>query len=151
MSSPTQYFVWARWEVTQTQIGWIKLNGICRTTTSRNWMASMACRRSSSGKSSQESQRWASPKRFKRWRLNWSVNLSHFNGSVNVQWHEMERKRPYRRMCSECYWSFEVCSQVPLRSLVILRDLDWKRHGTRIVLINQTERGKELQEWWYSN
>ena len=63
-------------QVTQTRLGWVKSNGIRRTTTSRNWTASMACRRSSSGKSSQDSRRWASSKRFKiLWKEN-SVNLS---------------------------------------------------------------------------
>ena len=51
MSSPIQYFGWARWEVTQSQSGWKKLNGIRRTTISRNWIASM--RTSSSSPSRQ--------------------------------------------------------------------------------------------------
>ena len=71
-----QYFVWARWEVTQAQLGWVKLSGIRRTTTSRNWVASMACRRGSSRKSSQDSRRWASSKRFKNWWTFFSVTLS---------------------------------------------------------------------------
>ena len=41
------------------------LNGIRRTITSRIWIESTVCRRSSSGKYSQESQRWASSRRFK--------------------------------------------------------------------------------------
>ena len=53
-----------------------KLNGIRKTITSRIWIESTECRRSSSGKYSQESQRWASSRRFKNyWQIN-SVNLS---------------------------------------------------------------------------
>ena len=63
------------WELTQTQRGWIKLNDIRRTTSSRNWIASMVCRLSSSGKF-QDSRRKASSKRFKiSWKV-FSVNMS---------------------------------------------------------------------------
>ena len=37
-SSPTQCFVWKRWEMIQTQLGRTVLNGIRRTITSRNWI-----------------------------------------------------------------------------------------------------------------
>ena len=49
---------------------------IQRIITSRNWIASTVCRRSSSGKCCQDSRRWTSSKRFKKlWKVH-SVNLS---------------------------------------------------------------------------
>ena len=74
--SPTQCFVWWKWEMIQLQLGRTKLNGIRRTITSKNWIASRACRRDSSGKYSQESQRWASSRRFNIWWETYTVNLS---------------------------------------------------------------------------
>ena len=47
------------------QLGRAKLNCIRKTITSRIWIESTVCRRSSSGKYSKESQRWASSRRFK--------------------------------------------------------------------------------------
>ena len=74
--SPTQYFVWTRWEVTQTRRGWIKLICIRRTTTSKNWIVSMTCRRSSNWNYSQDSRPGTFSKRFKNsWKV-FSVNLS---------------------------------------------------------------------------
>ena len=64
-SSPTLYSVWEKWEMILWQPGRAKFKGIRKTITSRIWIESTACRRSSSGKSSQESQRWASSRRFK--------------------------------------------------------------------------------------
>ena len=47
-----------KWEMILWQPGRAKLNGIRKTITSRNGIESTVCRRSSSGKYSEESQRW---------------------------------------------------------------------------------------------
>ena len=122
-SSPIQCFVRERWEMIRVQLGRTKLNGIQRILTSRNWIASTACRRSSSGKYFQDSRRWTSSKRFKNlWKI-YSVSLcSSKTGSsyVNVQRHWLERKRKHRKVFSGFYYTCEVRSQMPSRSLVFL-------------------------------
>ena len=65
-----------KWEMIRLQLRRIKLNGIRRIITSRNWIASTVCRRSSSGKHSQDSRRCASSRRFKIWWKTYSVNFS---------------------------------------------------------------------------
>ena len=69
------------------QPGRAKLNGIRKTITSRMWIESLVCRWSSSGKYSQESQGWASSRRFKvQWQI-YSVNRStSMTGSFSCQW-----------------------------------------------------------------
>ena len=75
-----------KWEMILLQLGWARLNGIWKTITSRIWIESTECRRSSSGKCSQESQRWASSRRFKVWWETYSVNLSTWKtGSSSCQ------------------------------------------------------------------
>ena len=81
-------------EMILLQTGRAKLNGIRRTITSRNWIASMVCRRSSSGKHSQDSRRWASSKRFKIWWLI-ACEPEQFKGRIifmsmcnNIVWRE---------------------------------------------------------------
>ena len=75
-SSPTLCSVWWRWEMILLRLGRAKINGIRKTITSRIWFESIACRRSSSGKYSKESQRWASWRRFKVQWETYSVNVS---------------------------------------------------------------------------
>ena len=65
-SSPTLCSAWEKWEMILLRPGKAKLSGIRITITSRTWIESMECQRSSSGKYSQESQRWASSRRFKK-------------------------------------------------------------------------------------
>ena len=74
-SSPIQCFVWGNWEMILLRPGRAKLNGIRKTITSRIWIKSTGCRRSSSGKYSQESLRWASSRRFNNYWQICSVNL----------------------------------------------------------------------------
>ena len=64
-SSPTLYSDRRKWEMILLQPGSVGLIGIRKTITSRIWIESTAGRRSSSGQHSQESQRWASSRRFK--------------------------------------------------------------------------------------
>ena len=64
-SSPTLCSVWEKWEMIPFRPGRAKLNGIRKTITSRKRIESTECRRSSSGKYSQEPWRWASSRRFK--------------------------------------------------------------------------------------
>ena len=65
-----------KWEMIRLQPGRAKLSCIWKTTTSRIWIESMVWERSSSGKYSQESQRWPSSRRFKVWWETYSVILS---------------------------------------------------------------------------
>ena len=64
-ATPTLCSVWEKWEMILLRPGRAKLNGFRKTITSRIWIESTECRRSSSGKYSQESWRWASSRRFK--------------------------------------------------------------------------------------
>ena len=61
-SSPTLCYVWGVRKMNRTMLGRTKLNGISRRII---WKISMESRRRSSGNYSQDSQRWASSKRFK--------------------------------------------------------------------------------------
>ena len=106
--------------------------GILRILTSRNWIASTVCRRSLSGKCSQDSRRWTSSKRFKNflWKI-YSVNLEHFNDRIIFMsmYDDIERTMwiQFKDNCG-------LCSQIPSRTLVFLgtwirkemvRDLFW--------------------------
>ena len=66
---------------------------------------------------------------------------------VNVLWHCMGRKRKHREMYSN---SKKIRSTLGGFFAVIgdCWDMDQKRNGTKLVLINQTEIW-ELQKWWY--
>ena len=124
-----RFGVWERWEK--------KLNGIQRRIT-RNWIASTVCRRSSSGKYFQDSRRWSSSKRLMiLWKM-YSVNLSSSTTGSSS------------RQCTTT-----SCDNCEVRSLVLSVGLSWdldqKRSGTGLILVNQTENGTELQKWWCSN
>ena len=69
-------FVWGQWEMIRLQLGRRKSNGSRRIITSKIWIESMVCRRSSSGTYSQDSRLWASSRRFKIWWKTNSVNLT---------------------------------------------------------------------------
>ena len=71
-SSPTLCSVCEKSEMIRLLFGRAKINGIQKIITSKN--ASTVCRRSSSGKYSQESQRWAS-RTFNIWWETYSVDL----------------------------------------------------------------------------
>ena len=97
MSSPTRYSVWEAWEMNRSQPGRTKLNGIRRTLTSKTWIASMVCRRSSSAKYSQDLQRWTSSKRWKNTVWTWAVQRQdHLH--VNAQRHCMGRTKKHRKV-----------------------------------------------------
>ena len=130
-----------------------EFNNIQRIITSGNWIASMVCRRSSSEEYSQDSRRWTSSKRFKiLWKI-YSVNLSNSTtGSSSCQCTTTlygEKKETQKSM-------FIILLQ--LRSthadyLVVVGlswDLDQKRNGTEITVINQTETGTKLLNEWCS-
>ena len=94
------------------QLGWVKSNGIRRTTASRNWIASMACRRSSSGKYSQHSRRWA----IQIYLKSFQCELEHCNGRIIFMsmYNDIVKriKRKHRRMypstgnSSSCFFLF---------------------------------------------
>ena len=77
-SSPTLSSVWEKWEIILLRLGRANLNGIRKTFTTTIWIESMECGRSSSGKYSQESQRWDSSRRFK----NLQCEPEHFGGRI---------------------------------------------------------------------
>ena len=128
-----------------------KIKWYGRIITSRNSIASTACRRSSCGKYSQDSRRWASSKRlFKSWWKSIQCQLEHFNGRIifmsisnDIAWRENRKcvQNPikvskYARRFPCGRWSFwepgsekrwyEICSNEPVGN--------WT----------------ELQERWYS-
>ena len=47
-------------------------------------------------------------------------------------------------MCYEFCYSCELCSQILAGTLVIIWDLDQRRNGTELILINQMEIGTKL-------
>ena len=103
----------------------------CRTSTSRNWIASMACERNSSGVlSSQDGRRLASRKRKNMKSI--LCEPEHFNGGTIflwIPWHCLDRKQQYRKMCSECSRSLEVCSQIPLRKYMVQDLFLWTKRN----------------------
>ena len=142
-SSRTLYSVRWKWEMILLRPGREKLNGIRETITSKKWIESTACRRSSREKYSQESQRWPpredSKSNERRTVWTWALQRQdHLH--VNVQRHWMGRKRKSRNMWTQFTDGCELCSKVPSRSLVFLgawirkevvRNLHWQ---TRRVL-----------------
>ena len=76
-----------------------------------------------------------------------SVNLSSSKvGSSSCQCTTTkygENEETQKRYCEFCY-SCELCSQILAGMLVIFWDLDQRRRGTELALINQTEIGTEL-------
>ena len=123
MYSQTQYFVWATWEVTQTQLGCLKLMVFAQQLpqgieSHRRYADGVRVenlpRIHDVGHPGRDSK---IDERFSVW--TWALQRqNHLH--VNVRWYYVGRKEQYRRMCSERYRSFEVCEQVSLRSLVIL-------------------------------
>ena len=142
MSSPTQYFVWTRWEITQTQHGWIKLIEIWRTTTSRNWIASMTCRRSSSGKYCQDSRRWKSSKRFKNILKSIQCEPEHFYSRIifmSMFNDIVGNAKGINELCVNNWKTIKrVCRKILSRSLVFPRVWIW----------NEVIRNLRLQNRW---
>ena len=134
--------------------GRAKLNGIRKTITSRIWIESMACRRSSSGKYSQESHRWALSRRFKVWRETYSVNLS------------TSKTVPSSSQCTTTLHgeNKEIQKDVntihrQLRNMLVdsraVLGLSWgsdqKRNGTEPTPTKPTDPGSEWQRRWCWN
>ena len=113
----------------------------------------MVCRRSSSGKYSKESQRWASSRRFKVWWETYSVNLSSsqtgsssFQCTATLHGKQKETKsnvktihRQLRIMLAKFprgHWSFLGPGS--------------EESGTELTLTNPTDHGINLQRiWWH--
>ena len=127
-------------------------NGIQRIITSRSWIASTVCSRSSSGKCSQDSRRGASSKRFKTWWKVFSVNLSSSTtGSLSCQCTVHGEKTETQK---SVFWILLKLRSMLACSLAVVGrswDLDQKMNGMGPIPINQTEIGTELQKWWCSN
>ena len=62
----------------------------------------------------------------------------------------MERTRKHRKMPYEFCYSCEWCSQILAGTLVISGDVDQRRNGTELILINQMDHGIEWQKKWCS-
>ena len=138
-----------KWEVVLLRPGRAKLNGIRKTITSRIWIESTECRRSSSGKYSQESWRCVSSRnsKFNERLTVWTWGLhrqDHLH--VNVQRHWMESKRKQRKM-----WIQFTDRLVNSRAVIGLSwSLDQKRNDAESTPINQTDPGTEWQRiWWW--
>ena len=121
-SSPTQCSVWGTWVIDQSNLGRTKFNGIWNIAMSKIWIESMESRWSSSGKYSQDSQRWASSKRLRNIWQKYIVNLSiSKTGSSSCQCtttlygENKETQKSLRKISYSC----ELCSQIPARTLVI--------------------------------
>ena len=74
-SSPTRCSVWGKWEMILLRRGRARLNGLRENNHFKD-VNRTACRRSSSGKYSLDSRRYAASRRFKNWWKTYSVNLS---------------------------------------------------------------------------
>ena len=111
----------------------------------------MACRRSSSGKYSQDSRRWASSKRFKKYdekytAWTWAFQEQNHPLYNDIAWEKRKKQRNAFRILLKLRSTLVGFLAVVGHSW----DLDQKRNGARLVLTNQTEIGTELQKW-YSN
>ena len=127
------------------------LSGIRKTITSRISIESMVCRRSSSGNISQESQRWASSKRFKNWWQIYSVNRSTSKaGSCScqctttlygTQWETKNNVYTIHRQ-------LRITLANSLAVIGLYWDLDQKKSGSEPTLTNQTDHGIEWLKKW---
>ena len=136
--------IWSCW-----QPGRAKSNGTRKTITSRIWIESTACRPSSSGQYSQESQRWASSRRFK---VQWepcSVNPStSMTGSSSCQCTTTLRgeQKETQKDVNTIHRQLQI---VPANSLAVIGlywGLDQKRNGTELTLTNSTDPGSNCRE-----
>ena len=122
-----QCYVWVVSVTDQWKPGQTESNGIWKRVISKIWIESMESRWSSSGQISQDSSRWSSSRRFKRWWLNYSVNQSILKEGSSACQCTMTlygRTRKQRQLHCEFCQNYRVCSQILARTLVI--------SGTRI-------------------
>ena len=145
--------VWKASVQNQLKPGNTKLSGIWNHAIWKNWIEMMGCRRSSSGKYSQDSLHCASSKRFKNLSQNYSVNLSSSKtGSSSCQ-------------CTTTLYGENEETQKSVRNFQLeLRimfgdsrsdvghfwDLNQRRNGTELILINEMEIGTRLLNKWCS-
>ena len=135
------------WEVSvtsQSKPG--RKNGIWKIVISKIWIELMESRWSSSGKHFQVSLHWAFSKRCKKLWLNYSVNLSiSKEGSSSCQ-------------CTTTLYGENEETQKNVRRILAdsrsdvghVWDLDQRRNGTELILINQMENGTRLLNEWCS-
>ena len=151
-SSPTLCSVWEKWDMIPLRPGRAKLNGIRTTITSRIWIESSACRRSSSGKYSQESQRWPSSRSFKVQWETYSVNLSSSKtGSSSCQCTTTlhGEKKETQKDVNATHRQLQNMLENSLAVIGLSWSLDQKRNGTEPAQINPTDRGIEWQKTWW--
>ena len=144
--------VWGVSAPNQSKPGRTKLNGIWKLAISKIWIESMESRRNSSGKYPQDSLHWAFSRRFKKYdRISlWARAVprkDHLH--VSVQRHCVGRTRKQnnaRRILSQLRNMF-----ADSRSDVgHFWDLDQRRNGTELTVINQMENGTRLLNEWCS-
>ena len=138
-SSPTLCSVWWKWEMILLRLGKAKLNGTRKTITSRIWIESMECRRSSSGTMNFPGISVGPPREDSKITDRstvWTGALQRQDHlHVNVQRRWMARQRKHRKMWIQFTDSCKLCSRIPSRSLVFLgawirkemvRNLHWQ-------------------------
>ena len=137
-SSPTLYPEKGKWKMILLQPGGAKLTGFRNTITSRIWIESTECRRSSSGKHSCE----------RRTVWTWAVQRQdHLH--VKEQRHFVVRKRNYWRMCIAIPRQLQ---NMIVNSLAVIGHswgLDQERNGTEPTPTNPTDPGIKLQRTWW--
>ena len=113
--------VWEAPVTNQPKLGRPKWNGIWKVAISKIWIESMESRWSSSGKFHrihymEHSRRDSNFDRITVW--TWAVQWQD-HPHVNVQRHCMVRTRKHRKLGETFRYSYELCSQIPARTLVI--------------------------------
>ena len=150
-SSPTLCSVRGKWEMILLQPGGAKLNGLRKTITSRIWIESMVCRRSSSGRFAGITtlgllEKIQSLMRDLQCKPEFFTDRIIFMSMYNdIAW-GAERKQ--RKMWIQFTNSCGTCSQIPSRSLVFL--WAWiRKNGTEPTPTNQTDPVSKLQRTWW--
>ena len=144
-SPPTLCSVWEKWEMILLPPGRAKLNG------SRIWIESTECPRSSSGKYSQESQRWASSRRFKVWWETHSVNLiSSKTRSFSCQCTTTlnGKQKETKKDVNTIHRQLRINLANSLAVIGLSWGLDQKRSGAEPAPTQPTDPGIEWQKKW---
>ena len=113
------------------------------------WIDSTACRRSSSGKYSQDSRRYAASRRFKNWWKTYSVNLSSSTtGSSSRQCTTTlygEKKETQNGVIT-IQRLFRIMLANSLGVIRLSWGLGQKRNGTEPTLVNPTDPGTTAEQ-----
>ena len=145
-SSPIRCSVQEAWKMTRPKLGRTTLNGNWWIIIWKIWIASMESGWSSSGRYSQDSQGWASSKRFKHLWQNYSVSLSSSpTGSSSCQCTTTlygENKETQKNVRKQLVTFTNYARKILARLLVILGTWIRKENGTEPSWTNQTGVGQ---------